>query len=149
MSGEAMFWLIAMIAFMVVEAGTAALVSVWFAAGALAALVVAMLGGILPIQIVVFLVVSIVLLCILRGFARKYVDPHIVHTNVNSVVGTTGVVSQAVNNLTAEGRVTIDGMDWSARSSTGEALPQGATVRIDRVEGVKVFVSLAEVSAVK
>ncbi len=149
MNYEAIFWLIAMVVFLFAEGATVALVSIWFALGALVAIVVALLGGGLLLQVTMFLVVSILLLASLRTFVQKYVNPHLIHTNVDSVVGSVGVVTTPVNNVAALGQVKISGMDWSARSSTGEPLPEGAQVRVDRIEGVKVFVSLAEESAVK
>ncbi len=149
MNWEAIFWLIAMVVFMIAEGVTVSLVSIWFALGALAALVVSLVGGNLMLQVILFLSISIILLASLRSLVRKYINPRLIHTNVDSVIGSTGVVTIPVNNVAALGRVTIGGMDWSARSSTGEPLPEGAQIRVDRVEGVKLFVSLAEDSAVK
>lgn len=147
MGWEAIFWLIAMIVFILAEAATVTLVSIWFAAGALAAIVVALLGGGVIAQVTVFLVVAIVMLACLRSVVRRHFTPHLIRTNVDSVVGSIGVVTTPVNNVAALGRVTIAGMEWSARSTTGAPLPEGAQVRVDRIEGVKVFVSLAEESA--
>lgn len=147
MGWEAIFWLIAMIVFILAEAATVTLVSIWFAAGALAAIVVALLGGGVIAQVTVFLVVAIVMLACLRSVVRKHFTPHLIRTNVDSVVGSIGVVTTPVNNVAALGRVTIAGMEWSARSTTGAPLSEGVQVRVDRIEGVKVFVSLAEESA--
>lgn len=149
MDWEALFWLIAMIIFIVAEASTVTLVSIWFAAGSLAAIVVALLGGSVTVQVTVFLVVAIVLLASLRGIVRKHFNPRLVRTNVDSMVGSVGVVTVPVNNVAALGRVTIAGMEWSARSTDNSPLPEGALIRVDRVEGVKVFVSLAEQPAAK
>lgn len=149
MDWEALFWLFAMIIFIVAEASTVTLVSIWFAAGSLAAIVVALLGGGVALQVTVFLAVSIVLLASLRGIVRKHFNPRLVRTNVDGVVGSLGVVTVAVNNVAALGKVTIAGMEWSARSSDNAPLAEGTLVRIDRVEGVKVFVSLAEEAAAK
>lgn len=149
MNWEAIFWLVAMVVFMFAEAATVTLVSIWFAVGALAAIVVALLGGSVVLQVTVFLVVAIILLASLRGIVRKHFTPRLIQTNVDSVVGSIGVVTTPVNNVAALGRVTIAGMEWTARSTTGTPLPEGAQVRVDRVEGVKVFVSLAEEPAAK
>lgn len=147
MDWEAIFWLVAMIVFIIAEASTVALVSIWFAVGALAAIVVALLGGGVGVQVSVFLAVSVLLLLCLRTVVRKYIRPRLTRTNVDSVIGSTGVVTTPVNNVAALGQVSIAGMEWSARSTTGAPLPEGALVRVDRIEGVKVFVSLAEVPA--
>ena len=111
---------------------------------ALMAIVVALFGGGVGLQVTVFLVVAILLLASLRGMVRKHFTPRLQKTNIDSIIGTTGVVTTPVNNIAALGRVTISGMEWSARSTTGAPLPEGAKVIVDRIEGVKVFVSLAE-----
>lgn len=144
MNWEAIFWLAAMVVFILAEAATVTLVSIWFAAGALMAIVVALFGGGVGLQVTVFLVVAILLLASLRGMVRKHFTPRLQKTNIDSIIGTTGVVTTPVNNIAALGRVTISGMEWSARSTTGAPLPEGAKVIVDRIEGVKVFVSLAE-----
>lgn len=149
MHWESLFWLIAMIVFILAEAATVSLVSIWFAAGALAAVVVALVGGSVAVQVAVFLVTAIVLLASLRGVVRKHFTPRLIRTNVDSVIGSVGVVTTPVNNVAALGRVEIAGMEWAARSTTGSPLPEGAQVKVDRIEGVKVFVSLAEETAVK
>jgi len=143
MNWEAIFWLASMVVFILAEAATVTLVSIWFAAGALAAIVVALFGGGVGLQVTVFLAVAILLLASLRGVVRKHFTPRLHKTNVDSIVGATGVVTTPVNNVAALGRVTISGMEWSARSTTGAPLPEGAKVTVDRIEGVKVFVSLA------
>lgn len=144
MNWEAIFWLAAMVVFILAEAATVTLVSIWFAAGALGAIVVALAGGGVGLQVTVFLVVAILLLASMRDLVRKHFTPRLHKTNVDSIIGRTGVVTTPVNNVAALGRVTISGMEWSARSTTGAPLSEGARVTVDRVEGVKVFVSLAE-----
>lgn len=147
MNWEAIFWLAAMVIFILAEAATVTLVSIWFAAGALVAVVVALTGGGLGFQVTVFLLVASLLLISLRGVVRKYIHPRITRTNVDAVTGATGMVTTPINNVAALGRVKISGMEWSARSTNGTHIPEGALVKVDRVEGVKVFVSLAQVSA--
>ena len=144
MNWEAIFWLGAMIVFLLAEAATVTLVSIWFAAGALAAIVVALTGGGLGFQVTVFLLVAALLLISLRGVVRKYLRPGMVRTNVDAVIGTTGIVTTPINNVAALGQVKLGGMEWSARSTDGSHIPEGTLIRVDRVEGVKVFVSLAE-----
>lgn len=147
MNWEAIFWLAAMVVFLLAEAATVTLVSIWFAAGALVAIVVALLGGSVGAQVVLFLVTASVLLISLRGIVRKYIHPNIIRTNVDSVVGSTGIVTTPINNVAALGQVKIGGMEWSARSTDGSHLEAGAQVKVDRIEGVKVYVSLAEEAA--
>lgn len=143
MNWEAIFWLAAMVIFILAEATTVTLVSIWFAAGALAAIVVALFGGGVGLQVTVFLVVAVLLLASMRTLVQKHFTPRLHKTNIDSIVGSTGIVTTPVNNIAALGRVTIAGMEWSARSTTGAPLREGAKVVVDRIEGVKVFVSLA------
>lgn len=144
MNWEAIFWLAAMIVFILAEAATVTLVSIWFAVGALVAIVVALLGGGLMLQITAFLVVATALLLCLRSVVRKYFTPRLTKTNVDSVVGATGIVTTPVNNIAALGQVQIGGMEWSARSTDGSHISAGTTVTVDKIEGVKVFVSAAK-----
>lgn len=146
MNWEAIFWLIAMVVFLGAEAATVSLVSIWFAAGALVAIAAALMGAGLKLQIVLFLAVSTVLLISLRSLVRRYITPHTTRTNVDSVVGSIGIVTTPVNNIAALGQVMIAGNEWSARSTTGAPLPEGMKVKVDKIEGVKVFVSPAEES---
>ena len=144
MNWEAIFWLAAMVVFLITEAMTVTLVSIWFAAGALGAIVVALLGGGVVLQVTVFLALAVVLLLSLRAVVRRHFTPHISSTNIDSVIGATGIVVTPVNNIAALGQVQINGVEWSARSTGGGHIPAGALVRVDKIEGVKVFVSLAE-----
>ena len=147
MNWEAIFWLVAMVVFMAAEAMTVTLVSIWFAVGALGAIIVALLGGGVVFQVTVFLALAIVLLLFLRGIVRKRFTPHITRTNIDSVVGATGVVLTPVNNIAALGQVQINGVEWSARSSDNTHIPAGTLVKVDRIEGVKVYVSPAKETA--
>lgn len=140
-------WLIAFVAFLAVEAGTICLVSIWFAAGALVALIVSWAGGQIWLQVVLFLVVSGALLGCLRPLIRKYVTPRVIRTNVDGIIGSVGVVTVAVDNLAAQGEVKLSGMEWAARSSDGSPIPAGTTVQVDRIEGVRVFVTPVPVGA--
>lgn len=144
MNWEAIFWLVAMVIFMAAEAMTVTLVSVWFAAGALGAVIVALLGGGLVMQVTVFLALAVALLLSLRGIVRKHFTPRITKTNIDSILGATGIVITPVNNIAALGQVQINGMEWSARSSDNSHIAVGTLVKVDKIEGVKVFVSLAE-----
>ena len=140
-------WLAILIVALVIEANTIALVSLWFAFGALASLIAGLLGAELWLQAVLFLGVSAVLLACLRPLVRKRLTPRITPTNVDSVVGTQGFVTADIDNVSAAGQVKLGAMYWTARSTSGEPIPEGTLVRVDRIEGVKVFVSPAEIGA--
>ena len=138
-------WLALMVAFLIVEAATVVMVSLWFAAGALAALIASLLGASIPIQIVLFLVVSSLLLACLRGAVRKHFTPNLKRTNIDAILDSRGYVTADIDNISATGTVKLGAMEWTARSTSGSAIPKGSLVKVDKIEGVKVFVSLVEV----
>ena len=145
MNWEAIIWFVLLIVFVLAEAATVTVVSLWFAAGALAALVVSMLSGPVWLQVLVFAVVSVVLLWMLRPIIRKHFNPKLPRTNVDAVIGREATTMVAINNRMAQGKVMLDGMEWSARSTTGEEISENTVVRVDRVEGVKLFVTPVKV----
>lgn len=141
MKFAAFVWLGLVILFLIAEGATVSLVSLWFAAGAVVAMFAALLGAGAWLQTGLFLVVSGALLLMLRPIVRRYLVPKITPTNVDSLVGSTGLVTEAIDNVTASGQVKLGAMEWTARSTTGENIPQGAQIRVDRIEGVKVYVT--------
>ena len=140
-------WLGLVILFLIVEAATVTMVSLWFAGGALAALVVAALDGGIVLQIIAFAVVSTTLLALLRPIARKHFTPKLTRTNVDSVIGTEGYVTGDIDNVAATGTVKLGAMEWTARSATGEKISIGTLVKVEKIEGVKAFVTPVEVPA--
>lgn len=135
-------WLILMIGFIILEAACPIhLISIWFAAGSLVAALTAMLGGQLWLQITLFLIVSGALLAALWPFVRKFLNPRRTATNIDSIPGTEGYVTAAIDNLDAHGQVKLNGMEWTARSTTGEKIAEGTLIRVDKIEGVKVYVT--------
>lgn len=145
MNWAAILWLVLMVVFLIVEAATVTLASIWFAGGALAALAVSLLGMDIWVQVAAFLLVSSALLAALRPLAKKYLTPNVTATNIDAIIGSTGLVTESVENLNAAGQVKLGAMYWTARSTTGETIPQGTKVRVDRIEGVKVFVTPVEI----
>ncbi len=146
MNWEAYMWMGLMVAFLVAEAACPLhLISVWFAAGSLAAMVTAILGGAMWLQVTVFLVVSAALLALLWPFVQKFLKPRQTKTNLDSVIGSEGLVTADIDNICATGQVKLGSMEWTARSTSGETIPAGTRIRVDKIEGVKVFVSPAEV----
>ena len=147
MNWAAIIWLLLVVAFLIAEAATVTVISLWFAAGALAAMATALLSGSVWLQAGVFLVVSAIALTALRPLVRKYLTPKLTATNVDSVIGSVGIVTTAINNVAAAGQIKLNGMEWTARSSSGEVIPAGTQVTVERIEGVKVFVSPVNVTA--
>ena len=137
-------WLIALVIFLFFEAITVSLVSIWFAAGALASLIVSFFVKNLIIQVSVFLAVSLVTLISVRPLASKYVNSRSVATNSDAVIGKVGVVTEAIDNMTAKGQVFVFGNTWTARSDDNTEIPLKAKVKVLRIEGVKLIVSQVE-----
>ena len=146
MNWAAYIWLGLMVAFLIAEAACPFhLVSIWFAVGALVAVIVSLLGGAVWLQITLFLLVSCALLAALWPLVRKFLNPKLEKTNVDSVIGSTGLVTAAIDNVTAVGQVKLGAMYWTARSTSGAPIAEGTLIRVDKIEGVKVYVSPAEV----
>ena len=148
MNWTACIWVALAAGFLIVEAACPIhLVSIWFVAGSVVAMIAAMLHWALWLQITLFVLVSGALLATLWPLVRKHLNPSVTKTNVDAVIGSTGLVTVAIDNLTATGQVKLGAMEWTARSSSGEPIPAGTVVRVDNIEGVKAFVSPAEVPA--
>ena len=143
----AILWLVLLVVFLIVEASTVTLVSIWFAAGSLAALLAALFGAKLWLQVTLFLAVAVLSLVALRPLFRKFIRPKLTATNVDSVIGSTGLVTASVDNVSAVGQVKLGAMEWTARSTSGAPIPAGTLVKVDRIEGVKAFVTPVEVPA--
>ena len=137
-------WAAAIVLFLVLEAVTVGIVSIWFALGSICALIAALLGAPVWLQIAWFAVISILTLLLTRPIVRKYVNGKKQPTNADRVIGMKATVKETINNLAAEGAVLCDGKEWSARSVNGEVIPAGAVVSVAAIEGVKLMVSAAE-----
>ena len=137
---ESIIWLVLMVVFLIAEALTVSMISLWFAAGAVVALLLSLLHLQIWLQVLLFFLVSGALLACLRPLFRRHVTPKLTPTNVDAIVGTRCMVTAEIDNVCAAGQVKLNGIEWSARSVTGQIIPEGTLVRVERVEGVKVFV---------
>ena len=135
----AIIWLALMVAFLILEAATVQLVSIWFAAGSLVAMLVSLLGGAAWLQVLVFFTVSIVLFAMLWPIVKKRLKPKLVPTNADALVGKVCKVTEAIDPLEG-GRVKVGDVTWSAHSEAGEAIEAGTRVKILKIQGAKVFV---------
>ena len=133
-------WLIACVVLVVIELGTVALTSVWFAGGALVAFIAALFHASWRWQLALFVIVSLVLLFTLRPLVIKYVKPKRTATNVDSLIGKDAEVLTEIRNDREEGTVRLNGNEWTARSETGEVIPAGTMVTVTAVKGVRAFV---------
>lgn len=140
MNTMAIIWLVLVVAFVILEAATVQLISIWFAAGALAAMIVSLLGAELWLQVLVFFTVSIVLLALLWPLARRHLKAKVVATNADALVGKICKVTEDIDPLEG-GRVKVGDVTWSARSESGETISAGTQVEILKIQGAKVFVT--------
>lgn len=141
-------WIALMVVFIVLEAATVQLVSIWFALGALGALIANLCGAGTGWQITVFFAVSIVCLMITKPIVKKISSKNIQPTNADRCIGQTAVVIEEIDNIAGKGQVNVKGAVWTARSSDGRIVPKGEQVKILSIEGVKLIVEPAAVSAV-
>lgn len=133
-------WLGGIVLFGVVEAISAGLVSIWFVAGAVAALIATLLHASTGVQFAVFLVVSGVALAATRPLVKKLNAKKTIPTNLDRVIGTEGKVTETIDNSNSAGAVYVDGKTWTARSTDDSVIPVGSLVTISKMEGVKLFV---------
>ena len=140
-------WIAAILVFLVVEAATVGLVSIWFAFGSLCALIAAALGAGIWIQIGLFIVVSAVVMIVLRPLARKYINVRRKPTNADRVIGMICPVTEDIDNIAGTGAVTVDGKAWTARSANGEKIARGDLVRPVSIQGVKLIVEKVQKAA--
>ena len=133
-------WAVLIVAFCILEGVTAQLVSIWFVFGSVAALIAQLLGASLLIQVIVFIAVSIVALLITRPIVKKKLNTKTEKTNADRCIGMQGVVTEVIDNLAPTGQVKVDGKVWTARSSTGENIPEDTVVTVEKIDGVKLIV---------
>ena len=135
------FWLVAMIVLLIVEGMVPGLVSIWFALGALAAMISSFFHAPFWLQLVWFAVVSLAALCITRPLVKKYVNAKIQPTNADALIGKECIVTECIDNIAGEGAVKISGQVWTARSADDSVkIEQGQIVRVKEIQGVKLIV---------
>lgn len=141
--GSAMntMWLIAMVACIVLELSTVSLTCIWFALGALAALLAGLCGAPLWLQVVWFFIVSVLALLVTRPLVKKYINNKTVPTNADMLIGMSCVVLEPISNLSETGAVKVGGKVWTARSEDGTVFAPGERVVAVRIEGVKLIVT--------
>lgn len=138
-------WVVLMIIFLVVEGIAPGLVSIWFALGALAALIASLLGAQLWLQVVWFVVISVLALVATRPLAKKYVNSRTQATNADMLIGQECVVRERIDQLNGSGAVAVAGKVWTARPADPEQiLESGSVAVIERIEGVKLIVKAKE-----
>lgn len=136
-------WLGLVVVFCIFEACTTSLTTIWFAGGAIVSFILALLKVPEWIQLLVFVVVSIVLLILTRPFVVKILKVGNVKTNIDSIIGQKATVIEEINNAQNTGRVTVKGQEWSARArDDDEVISKGTVVEVSEITGVKLIVSI-------
>ena len=134
-------WLVAMIVLLIIEGIVPGLVSIWFAIGAFAAMISAILGAPLWLQVLWFFAVSILTLCLTRPFAKKYVNSRATPTNADMLIGKECVGTEEIDNVLGTGAVTVGGKVWTARTEEPDGKAEtGKVMTVVRIDGVKLIV---------
>jgi membrane protein implicated in regulation of membrane protease activity len=134
-------WVILAAALILVESATTQLVGIWFAAGAVIAIIPALLGAAFWIQLLVCLLASIAFLIWIRPIVKTKISVKKLPTNADMVVGKTGLVLEEIDNIKGTGRVSAMGLTWTARTEEEQHIPADTQVLVARIEGVKLIVS--------
>ncbi|MBQ8802600.1 MAG: NfeD family protein [Tyzzerella sp.] len=140
------FWLILFVVLLIIEIFTMGLTTIWFAGGAALAFVLAFVGFDLPVQVIVFLLASILLLVLTRPIAVKFFNKERQRTNAESLIGQKAIVLEKIDTLRGVGRAEVNGMEWSAKTDEPEeTIEAGEIVVIEGIQGVKLIVKKEEV----
>ncbi len=134
-------WIAATVFFIIIEAATTTLVSIWFVAGTIAAAVSGIFTDSIPVQILVFLVVTSIALVATRPLVKKSRNHKKVNTNSDRFIGKTGLVTEEINNIQGKGQVVIMGKVWTARSKDDTIIAENQDVKVVCIEGVKLIVT--------
>ena len=135
-----LFWIIALVVLIIVEAVTAQVVTIWFAAGAAGAIVAERLGAEVWLQWVVFVAVSAVALIATRPLVKKLTKTKVQPTNADRCIGQTAIVTEEINNVEGKGQVHVNGVTWTARSLDGTVFKKDERVTVEKIDGVKLIV---------
>lgn len=142
---ETILWLILFVVLLIIEIFTMGLTTVWFAGGALVSFILALLDVGVPVQIIVFLLVSTALLVLTRPLAVKFFNQEREKTNADSLIGQKAVVIEQIDTLHGTGRAEVNGLEWAAKTEDSNLIIEvGEVVVIDGIQGVKLVVRKEE-----
>lgn len=135
------FWLVLTVVFVIAELASVGLTSIWFAAGALVSMIVAILHGPIWLQIIVFIAVSVILLVLTRPIAIKYLNSKTQKTNADTTIGAKIIITETVSNYGQTGKAVLNGMEWTVRAEDDkEVIEEGKMAEVIRISGVKLIV---------
>lgn len=135
------FWLILLFIFVIIEALTVHIVSIWFALGSLCSIIASAMGAQIWAQAVIFAVVSAAAIILTRPLVKKFILPKSTPTNFEQIIGQTAVVCEEINNTNSTGAIRINGLEWTARSENSQVIENGCEVTVVKIEGVKAIVT--------
>lgn len=142
---QTVYWLVLFVALLIIEIITMGLTTIWFAGGALAAFLAGVIGFGLAVQVIVFLVVSIILLVLTRPIAVKYFNQERQKTNAERLIGEKALVLEDIDTLKAVGKVEVFGQEWSAKTDEPDGkIEKDTIVEVEGIQGVKLIVSKKE-----
>ncbi len=133
-------WIAAIAVFALLEAATAQFICIWFAGGAVCALIAELLGAGGGVQSIIFVIASAILLMCSRPFVKRMMRNGTERTNADSLIGKRAVMTKSVSGTGENGEAKIDGKYWTVRSSDGEPIAEGSVVTVEKIEGVKLIV---------
>lgn len=140
-----LIWIAGIVAFIVLEAVTYQLVSVWFALGAIFAVIAMAAGADFTVQMIIFIAVSGICLLCLRPVSKKLLKNESERTNADSLIGKEVIITKEINNLISAGEGKVNGMTWTLRSEDNSVIGEGETAVVTAIEGVKLIVKRKDV----
>ncbi|MDE7476973.1 MAG: NfeD family protein [Lachnospiraceae bacterium] len=136
-----MIWLAAMIILIIIEIVTVGLTTIWFAIGALVAIIVSLFGGGTILQLTIFLLISLSMLIFTRPLAVRYINNTRTRTNYEGIIGKVVRITQDVDNIAGQGCAVVNGQEWTVRTAdTKSKIAAGSLVKIVDIKGVKLIV---------
>lgn len=136
----AIYWLIIFLVLLLIEIFTLGLTTIWFAIGAVAAIIAALAGAEVIVQVMLFIVVSFITLVLTRPIAVKYLRKNTLKTNVDELIGKTAVITKPIIDENNIGEAKIEEEIWLAKSVDGKMIKEGEIVKVVEVNGVKLIV---------
>lgn len=137
---QLIFWGALFIGLIILESATAQMVSIWFAFGSLVSFIVSIFSDSFVVELIVFILVSIILLIFTRPFVKKYLPNAKAATNADMTLGQEGITTEEIDNLRNTGRVKVQGLSWNARSEDNEVIAADRKITVVRIEGVTAYV---------
>lgn len=142
----AIIWTALIIIFSVIEVATVGLTSIWFAGGAVAALLAYSAGLGEVWQFIIFVAVSLLLLVFTRPWAMKYLKPRLVRTNYEVAIDKNVCLTETVDNIKQTGTAVLNGQEWTARAyEDGKVFEAGSIVKVKEIRGVTLYVTESDI----